>query len=1090
MPLSSFLRGAGHPSFRSAYVLALLLLAALRLGGYLNLDHAITARAHDAAIMNVAGRQRMLSQRVVSLAQQLTTVTLMTQEQKRAALLGAASEMRRAQADLSDPASSLRRGVALSPALRALYLDSPDPLNAQVSRYLRGVQAIASAGAPFSPDALGALLAESETLLPRLDMAAKLTEAQSAALLRRAHDLDALGLFTTLLALLATGLWLFRPAERRGARLLGELEEQRSFLSAVLGSLSEGLAVCDPQGRLVLFRGANGSGPPAENLRPEEWADVFHLYRPDGVTPMPFQEMPLYRALHGEMVRAEELSVAPPGAGTRFLLANASPVRGERGEQLGAVAVMRDISARKKLERELRAERDFARSVLDHMGEGLALTDHEARYTYVNLAFARLLGRPPAELIGLTPRDVTSPDAHAAVARQQAAPATAHEQMDFVRADGERVPALVTAAPFQRETGFPGALAVITDLTERMATERELREREARYRTLAANFPQGAVVLFNEELRYLLADGAGLAAAGLTRERMEGRTVYEIFAPEVAEIIAPDHLAALDGESSTRELTFFGRSYLIHTFPAGQGGASAARCGTVIVQDVSDLARARRNLEAQASEMALIAQQAETARRAAETLADLSRRLEGAHTSGDVARGAFELLSGALSIPWLALVQWQAGEITVVARHGEAPWDAVLKALNPPWGAVNTPSYLSVGGRDLGSVAYVPLPDKPGRAPTWLVAAREPGAAPSWSPEQRTVLEAAARAVCGAWARVALGEELRHAAEHATALSAVSQLTEGDLTPEEVALRASQIVARCAGMDWGGLAVVRGDHADMFTAWSSPAVSAALHAQVAAGFRRGQGLLWSALERGEALYVDDYPAQVTAHPTLLQEGVRAGAWVPLVSFEGASYLFSGMRLYKAPWTERDKALIGAAARSVNIATLRREHLHALEAAALGDKLTGLANRRAFDLALEQLRAGPHSVLVIDLDGLKAVNDREGHERGDALIATFAANLRAVLRREDQVFRLGGDEYAVLSAHANSAGLAVREGLEGRVREAVRLTREAGFERVDASAGSASYPTDVSAPSELLRVADERMYAQKRERKELRAAQRV
>ena len=774
------------------------------------------------------------------------------------------------------------------------------------------------------------------------------------------------------------------------------------------------------------------------------------------------------------------------------MLTNAGPVWGAGGRQLGAVVALRDISARKSLERELRAERDFARSVLDHMGEGLALTDHGSRYTYVNPAYARMLGRAPGDLLGLTPADVTERTRDADPAAE---PTTTREQVDLLRADGGRLPALVTAVPFQRETGLPGAVAVITDLSERVAAEAALSEREARYRALAANFPRGGVALFDEQLRYLVADGAGLAALGLSRQAMEGRTLHEVFTPELADVLAPDHHAALDGESSVRELEFSGRTYLTHTF-AANGPDSPARYGSVIVQDVSDLARARRALEEQAAEMTLIAQQAGVARRAAETLAELSLHLERAHTFEDVTRVTFELLSGAMLAPWLALVKPEAGEITLMASQGDgAPWDAIFELLGLPWSAaVGRPSYLSaaeqpaLGGRGLGGVAYAPLPDKPGRPPSLLVAARAPDAV-SWSPEQRTLLEAAARAVGGAWTRVALSEELRRAAAHATAMSAVSQLTESDLAPEDVALRTAEIVSRAANVDWGGLLVVSGDHVSTLTAWSSPALSAAFQAQVTAGARRGQGLVWTALERGEALYVDDYAAQAVAHPALLREGMRAGAWVPLARFGDTAYVFSGARLHQAPWTARDKELMGAAARSVMVATLRREHLRALEEAALHDKLTGLANRRAFDVALEQLRGAPLSVLVVDLDGLKAVNDTEGHARGDVLIATFAAKLREVLRREDQVFRLGGDEYAVLSTHLGSAGLAVREGLEGRVREAVRLTRTAGFAGVDASAGSASYPADVAVPSDLLRVADERMYAQKRERKEVRRSAR-
>ena len=91
----------------------------------------------------------------------------------------------------------------------------------------------------------------------------------------------------------------------------------------------------------------------------------------------------------------------------------------------------------------------------------------------------------------------------------------------------------------------------------------------------------------------------------------------------------------------------------------------------------------------------------------------------------------------------------------------------------------------------------------------------------------------------------------------------------------------------------------------------------------------------------------------------------------------------------------------------------------LEADALTDELTGLGNRRALerDLKQELGRAARHdrrfSVAVIDLDGLKRVNDTEGHAAGDALLKRLAAGLSASLRAGDGAYRLGGDEFALV-----------------------------------------------------------------------------
>src|SRR5204862_133782 len=95
-----------------------------------------------------------------------------------------------------------------------------------------------------------------------------------------------------------------------------------------------------------------------------------------------------------------------------------------------------------------------------------------------------------------------------------------------------------------------------------------------------------------------------------------------------------------------------------------------------------------------------------------------------------------------------------------------------------------------------------------------------------------------------------------------------------------------------------------------------------------------------------------------------------------------------------------------------------------------DQLTGLANRRAFDELLDEqvaraCRSGqPVGLLVIDLDGLKKINDGGGHTAGDAALCAAADALRASVRAGDLPCRLGGDEFAVVLAGADAAGALV------------------------------------------------------------------
>lgn len=145
-----------------------------------------------------------------------------------------------------------------------------------------------------------------------------------------------------------------------------------------------------------------------------------------------------------------------------------------------------------------------------------------------------------------------------------------------------------------------------------------------------------------------------------------------------------------------------------------------------------------------------------------------------------------------------------------------------------------------------------------------------------------------------------------------------------------------------------------------------------------------------------------------------------------------------------------------------------------------DVLTGLANRRHFDEALEtsvsfaRRHRSPLAVVSLDLDGLKAVNDDAGHEAGDAVLMSFAALLATLCRAEDLPARLGGDEFSVVLPGIDVGGA---RGLAERILTAVRSCADLAQRGVTVSAGVAAWSPD-ELPSDLLRRADEALYAAK------------
>lgn len=144
-----------------------------------------------------------------------------------------------------------------------------------------------------------------------------------------------------------------------------------------------------------------------------------------------------------------------------------------------------------------------------------------------------------------------------------------------------------------------------------------------------------------------------------------------------------------------------------------------------------------------------------------------------------------------------------------------------------------------------------------------------------------------------------------------------------------------------------------------------------------------------------------------------------------------------------------------------------------------DALTGLVNRLAFDEALGKLDAlGPHpvGVLMVDLDDLKRVNDEHGHAAGDALLKRVADVLRATFRADDVVARIGGDEFAVLTAGKDAQSVQL---LAMRLMDAVQQhNREHDGMALKLSIGVAVAETGGSIVA-ALHDADARMYSMKR-----------
>jgi len=150
-----------------------------------------------------------------------------------------------------------------------------------------------------------------------------------------------------------------------------------------------------------------------------------------------------------------------------------------------------------------------------------------------------------------------------------------------------------------------------------------------------------------------------------------------------------------------------------------------------------------------------------------------------------------------------------------------------------------------------------------------------------------------------------------------------------------------------------------------------------------------------------------------------------------------------------------------------------------------DAVTALPNRAAFNRRLrgEIERARRYrrelSVVLFDIDRFKSVNDRFGHPAGDRMLAEVASLLKSSLRQSDGVFRYGGDEFAAICPETSGDAMAHALRRVESIKPVESILTGRTVDRLDISWGVASFPADAAEEDELIRIADDRLYACKR-----------
>ena len=214
---------------------------------------------------------------------------------------------------------------------------------------------------------------------------------------------------------------------------------------------------------------------------------------------------------------------------------------------------------------------------------------------------------------------------------------------------------------------------------------------------------------------------------------------------------------------------------------------------------------------------------------------------------------------------------------------------------------------------------------------------------------------------------------------------------------------------------------------------------------------------------------------------------RKNMVVPIASSDGATVLVSLIQT-GSTFTNQDLFAVDALTGSSAVPVANALRFQRSRQEATTDGLTGLVNAREFRRRLDAAFARPDrrdvplSLLLIDYDHFKSVNDQLGHQHGDLVLQMGARIVRATVRGQDVVARYGGDELAVIVHDANGAA-ALR--LAYRIVDAVHAAAVSTIpsQHLTFSVGVASYPEDGFTATELVAAADQALYLAKREGKD-------
>jgi PAS domain S-box-containing protein len=396
------------------------------------------------------------------------------------------------------------------------------------------------------------------------------------------------------------------------------LRESEIKLRSVITQSQDGIMLIDEEGRIIEWgKGQEKiSGIPASKAIGEYIWDIQSRLMPELIqypeTLDNFKRLTMNMLTNGSLSfgnTIQESTLIDVEGKPHRIQTLAFPIQTSQGYMAGSV--IRDVTGIKHAEEELYKSEERLRFITDNMLDMISYVNRDQILEYVSPSVTSITGYQESELVGLKILAFIHPDDQAVLKEEisrsiKEGIQSVQVEYRFRHNDGHYLwmESMVNLL-VDKEGEFSGAIYGSRDISEKKKVIDALRDSESRYRTLARNFPNGAVMLFDKDLRYRVADGSGLPRINLSREQLEGHTIYEIYTPETVAILEPYYRAVLKGRAEVFEVPIDDVTYEIYAVPI-RNESGVITFGMVMTQDVTERKQAVVALKSRAQYLSIL----------------------------------------------------------------------------------------------------------------------------------------------------------------------------------------------------------------------------------------------------------------------------------------------------------------------------------------------------------------------------------------------------------------------------------------------------------------------------------------------------